>query len=184
MQSRRENLRKARISLEHQLERLTEAYLSGAIALPEYQRRRGELQQRQQMIEQQTEQLQAQADQRVKMSGLIDSVEAFCRRVKAGLAESSFEQKRQLVELLIDRVVVTDDQVEIRYVIPTSPKSVNIRFCQLRSDYFHYPSARFASATLALALLLSVSLIRYMYFIPSRFPLLLYWLSTIAFVQT
>lgn len=142
LQSRRENLRKARVSLEHQLERLTEAYLSSIIGLPEYQRRRSELEQRQQMIEQQAGQLQAQAEQRVQLCGLSESLEAFCRRVKAGLAESSFEQKRQLVKLLIDRVVVTDDQVEIRYVIPTSPKSEQIRFYQLRSDYFHYPSSR------------------------------------------
>lgn len=51
LQSRRENLRKAGVSLEHQLERLTEAYLSGVIPLLEYQRRRGELEQRRQLIE-------------------------------------------------------------------------------------------------------------------------------------
>jgi hypothetical protein len=33
-----------------------------------------------------------------------------------------------LVELVIDRVVVTDDHVEIRYVIPTSPASEQVRF--------------------------------------------------------
>ena len=121
----------------HQLERLTEAYLSGIIPLLEYQRRRGEFEERQRMIGQQGEQLTAQADQRVKLSGLSDSVEAFCRRVQAGLAAATFEQRRQVVELLIDREVVTDDQVKIRYVIPTSPKSENIRFCHLRSDYFY-----------------------------------------------
>jgi hypothetical protein len=29
--------------------------------------------------------------------------------------------------------------VEIRYVIPTSPSSEHIRFCHLRTDYFHAP---------------------------------------------
>ena len=111
LQARRETLRKAAVSLEHQLERLTEAYLGGVIPLVEYQRRRRELEQRQQMIERQAEQLQSQTDHRVKLSELAESVEAFCHRVQAGLAASSFEQRRQLVELLIDRVVVTDDQV-------------------------------------------------------------------------
>ena len=36
------------------------------------------------------------------------------------LFEATFEQKRLVVELLIDRVVVTNGEVEIRYVIPTS----------------------------------------------------------------
>ena len=39
-------------------------------------------------------------------------------------------------ELLIDRVVVTDGEVEIRSVIPTQPNSEHVRFCQLRKDYF------------------------------------------------
>lgn len=68
--------------------------------------------------------------------GLVRSIQEFCQRMQCGLANASFEQKRQLIELLIDRVVVTNGEVEIRYVIPTSPKSEQVRFCQLRSDYF------------------------------------------------
>ncbi len=56
-----------------------------------------------------------------------------------GLSEATFEQKRQLIELVVDRVVVTGEEVEIRYVIPTSPKGETIRFCQLRLDYFNPP---------------------------------------------
>jgi hypothetical protein len=36
-----------------------------------------------------------------------------------------------LVELLIDRVVVYDEQVEIRYVVPNNPDGPQIPFCQL-----------------------------------------------------
>jgi len=46
------------------------------------------------------------------------------------------------VELLIDRVIVTAEEVEIRYVIPTDPSSEHVRFCHLRSDYLHNPPAR------------------------------------------
>jgi site-specific DNA recombinase len=42
--------------------------------------------------------------------------------------------------LLIDRVVVTDADVEIRYVLPTSSESEHVRFCHLRKDYFDDPS--------------------------------------------
>ena len=55
------------------------------------------------------------------------SAAAFCQRVQAGLADATFAQKRQLIELLIDRVVVTDGEVEIRYVIPTTrPASTSV----------------------------------------------------------
>jgi len=38
------------------------------------------------------------------------------------LDKLTFAQHRQLVALLIDRVIVNDTQVEIRYVVPTGPK--------------------------------------------------------------
>jgi site-specific DNA recombinase len=46
------------------------------------------------------------------------------------------------VLLLIDRVIVTDAEVEIRYVLPTSPDSEHVRFCHLRKDYFDHPPPR------------------------------------------
>jgi hypothetical protein len=39
------------------------------------------------------------------------------------------------VELLIDRVIVNDTQVEIRYVVPTGPKGETTPFCHLCLDY-------------------------------------------------
>jgi site-specific DNA recombinase len=44
------------------------------------------------------------------------------------------------VELLIDRVIVTDGEVEIRYVMPTDRASEQVRFCHLRLDYRTRPS--------------------------------------------
>src|SRR5258708_30154790 len=70
---------------------------------------------------------------------MVQSIEAFCQRVQQGINEATFEEKRQFMELLIDRVVVTGEEVEIRYVIPTSSRSEQIRFCHLRLDYFHGP---------------------------------------------
>jgi site-specific DNA recombinase len=39
------------------------------------------------------------------------------------------------VEWLVARVIVTNGEVEIRYVIPTTPDREAKRFCQLCSDY-------------------------------------------------
>src|SRR6266700_2744484 len=46
LHARRENLRKARVSVEQQMERLTDAYLANVLELEEYKRRRQELEQR------------------------------------------------------------------------------------------------------------------------------------------
>jgi site-specific DNA recombinase len=136
LQARRENLRKARVSIEHQMERLTEAYLAGVVPLEEYKRRRPELQQRLEGLATQLRQLEASVNKHVELAGIAQSMEEFCQRVSSGLEQASFEQKRHLVELLIDRVVVTNEEVEIRYVIPTSPNGEQTRFCHLRSNYF------------------------------------------------
>jgi site-specific DNA recombinase len=74
---------------------------------------------------------------RDELAAQVQSIESFCQRVQQGLDQATFEQKRQLIELLVDRVVVTGEEVEIRYVIPLSPRSEQIRFCHLRLDYFN-----------------------------------------------
>jgi len=131
LQARRENLRKARVSVEQQMERLTDAYLAKVLDLDEYKRRRQELEQRLQGIAEQVRHLEVDVHHHDELSAMVESIEGFCQRVTQGLADATFEQKRQLIELLVDRVVVTGNEVEIRYVIPTSQSSEHVRFCHL-----------------------------------------------------
>jgi site-specific DNA recombinase len=135
LQARQQGLRRGQASLGQQLERLTEAYLTGVVMLDEYRRRRIGLEHRQQQLEDQARQLEAQADRQQELAKLSHSIGEFCQRVQQGLAKASFEQRRSLVELLIDRVIVTDGEVEIRYVMPTDRTSEQVRFCHLRLDY-------------------------------------------------
>jgi site-specific DNA recombinase len=104
--------------------------------LAEYQRRRADLDSKLQGMHDLEKQLVHQVDRQNELSGLTAPIEAFCRRVQTGLDNASFEMKRKLVELLIDRVIVKNENVEIRYVIPTSPAGEHVRFCHLRKDYF------------------------------------------------
>jgi hypothetical protein len=126
---------------QHRWNGSTFAYLAGVFPMEEYRRRRQELEQRLAALDQQNRLLQAQIHQQREISGMCEALTAFCQRIQAGLAEATFDEMRQLVELLIDRVIVTMDEVEIRYVIPTSPRSEHIRFCHLHTDYFglHIP---------------------------------------------
>jgi site-specific DNA recombinase len=135
LQARKMQLRKARTNLSGQLERLTEAYLAGVLPLVEYKRRRQEMEQRLAALDNQAHQMEMSIQQQMEVATLSHSMTDFCHRVRCGLEQATFEQKRQLVELLIDRVVVTGEEVEIRYVIPTSPQSERVRFCHLLTDY-------------------------------------------------
>jgi site-specific DNA recombinase len=134
--ARRTNLQHAATEIAGQIERLTEAYLARVLELAEYKRRRGELEQRQASLEQQAQQLLAQVERQHEIVGLTTAVTEFCTRVQTGVAQADFAARRAVVELLIDRVIVTGEEVEIRYVIPTSRRSEQVRFCYLRLDYF------------------------------------------------
>jgi site-specific DNA recombinase len=134
-QARRANLRRARAGLHQQIERLTEAYLAGLVPLEEYQRRRRESEGRLQALDGRERELVNEADRQGEAARLAVHVEAFCRRVRAGLDGADFGGKRELLELLIDRVVVTGEVVEIRYAIPTAPEGERKPFCRLRTDY-------------------------------------------------
>jgi site-specific DNA recombinase len=135
LQARQMTIQQALNQVERQQTRLLEAYLAEVIELATFERSRTSLQRQQESLQVQRRELAAIAEQHIELSALADSIEQFCAQVRLGLAEASFTQRRALVELLIDRVVVTNSEVEIHYVIPTSPESVKVRFCHLRKAY-------------------------------------------------
>ena len=106
-QARRERLRQGKASLTGQLDRLTEAYLGGVVPLAEYRRRRGDLEARGSALAEQEARLAGESERLDEVLGLAATLESFCERVSAGLEGATFDQRRQLVELLVDRVVVT-----------------------------------------------------------------------------
>src|SRR3982751_900098 len=135
LQARRQALRRGQAGVQQQMERLTEAYVASIVSLEEYRRRRLDLEQKAQSLAAQVQQLKGQVDRQGEVARVGLSMEEFCRRVREGLDQATCEQKRQLIEWLVVRVIVTDGEVEIRYAIPTSPAREGTRFCQLRADY-------------------------------------------------
>jgi len=139
LQARQATIRQALGQLDRQQQRLLDAYLAEIITLAELHRKRQDLDRRHATLLTQQRQLDATAGQRLELQAIADGIERFCQTVRAGLATATFEQRRLLAELLIDRVIVTGDQVEIRYVLPTSPRGRTALLCQLRKDHLHVP---------------------------------------------
>jgi site-specific DNA recombinase len=140
LHARRATLRQALGQLERQQQRLLDAYLAEVVGLAELERKRQELDRRRATLLAQRRQLDAIAEQQLELRAVADGIEAFCQTVRTGLATATFAQRRLLVELLIDRVIVTDGEVEIRYVLPTSPDGPHPPFCQLRKDHLDAPA--------------------------------------------
>jgi site-specific DNA recombinase len=135
LQSRKQTLTKSLRQLERQQERLLEVYLGEVIEREEFQRKRKELRDTQNALQRQLRQLEAQVQKQLDVVELAAGIGYFCERIQPTLSTLTFQQRRELVTLLIDRVIVDDEKVEIRYVIPTSPTGEEKRFCHLRTDY-------------------------------------------------
>ena len=105
------------------------------VPLAEYERRRRDVSTRLLALDRQEHELVHDVERQGETADLAAHAEAFCRRVREGLASADFDRKRALLELLIDRVIVTDGAVEIRYVVPTGPDGEREPFWRLRTDY-------------------------------------------------
>jgi site-specific DNA recombinase len=145
LQAKRNAICQALASLGRQQERLLEVYLAEIILREEFERKRQELTQTQNGLRQQLRQLEYQAQKQIETLTLANNIQEFCKRIQPTLDNLDFEQRRKLVELLIDRVIVDDEKVEIRYVIPTGPNGETTRFCNLRTDYLNPHSATIKS---------------------------------------
>jgi site-specific DNA recombinase len=141
LRRRQATLRHVRASVTRQRQRLLEAYLAEVIDLTAFQRQDRVLAQQAADLLAREREVAAHGEQLHQVSAIAQSMTTVLQRLHASLDQASFQQRRQLVELLIDRVVVTDGKVEIRYVIPTTPGSTKTRFCHLRSDYFQVEAA-------------------------------------------
>jgi len=136
LRRRQATLRSVRAGVARQRQRLLEAYLAEVIDLACFQHQDRALAGQQADLLAREREVAAQGERLAQVSAITQSMTKVLDQLRAGLGQAGFEQRRQLVELLIDRVVVTDGQVEIRYVIPTTDHSTKTRFCHLRTDYF------------------------------------------------
>jgi transposase len=141
LQTRQANLRRGRAALNQQLERLTKAYLAAVLPLDEYERRRREVERRLLALDAQEQALRRDTMQHDQISQLAAHAEAFCQRLQNGLVDAEFDRNRALLELLVDRVIVTNGHVEIRYVVPTGPDGARQPFWRLRTDYYGWFAA-------------------------------------------
>jgi site-specific DNA recombinase len=117
---RRRQLQRARQKVERQIERLVDAFTAEVLTLEELKVRRAGLQERVGLLAQQERELRLQHQQQVRLAELSANVEELCQTVGAGLQTLDFAGRRKIIELLVDRVILSHDDVEIRYAMPLS----------------------------------------------------------------
>lgn len=98
--------------------RLIDLYQAGLIDQPELQRRAKEVDTRRSDLTQQRQALQEQRAELAQDNRLRHRVTAFAERAATALEGLNFEQRQQLLRLVIDEVHVTGWNVDIRLRIP------------------------------------------------------------------
>jgi len=98
--------------------RLLDAYQAEVISLEELTERRRQLDGQRCGLERQLEQQRDLRRQRAEAQELLLDLAAFCERVRGRLDEASFAEKQAILQLVVERVIVHEDNLEIRHVIP------------------------------------------------------------------
>jgi site-specific DNA recombinase len=98
--------------------RLADLYQSGLLELSEVQRRARDVDIRHRSLTEQRDGLIAQRQQLAVDNRLQQRVSDFARRAAVGIDKLTFEQRQQLLRLIVDHVRVTGWQVEIHLRIP------------------------------------------------------------------
>ena len=117
-------LQRREAELQRQVERLVDAYAAGALSLEELLTRRGRLDARLAAVGREAAALAATADHHQRLDAVATQLEAFRATLARGLETADFARRREIVELLIERVVVDAPQVEIRYALPLGGTAV------------------------------------------------------------
>ncbi|KAA0576147.1 recombinase family protein [Azospirillum sp. B21] len=98
--------------------RLLDAYQAEVISLEELTERRQQLADQRRALDHQLEQQRDLRRQRTKAQEIFTDLTAFCERIHGRLETASFADKQAIVQLVIERIIVHDDHLEIRHVIP------------------------------------------------------------------
>jgi site-specific DNA recombinase len=104
--------------LDREEQRLLDAYQAEAIDLDELKQRREQINSRKHLLSLQRDQEQRLRSERQTAKEVWADLTAFCERVRSRLDEATLAERQRILQLLIDRVIVGEDSLEIRHVIP------------------------------------------------------------------
>lgn len=101
--------------------RLIDTYTEGFIDKNEFEPRIRRLRQRQADLEEKLQQLNQEVTQQQHLRLLITQLEDFATKVTDGLQTADWHTKRELIRTLVQRVEITQDDVNLVFRVPSSP---------------------------------------------------------------
>ena len=106
-------------AVKRQHERLLDLYQNEQLEKPSYLERKQRLQEEQKNIQARLLQFEREAQSEQIKQELIDDFDQFCQRIRENLANPSFDVQQEVIRLLIDHVVVGENEIVIKHIVPT-----------------------------------------------------------------
>lgn len=102
-----------------QEDRMTDAYRNEAIELDRYKAEMNQLSDRRKGLEKQQAELDRQQAQEESRQSALEHLERFCEQVSVGLGTLTFEERQQLLRLVVEKAIVKDNSVRVETIIPS-----------------------------------------------------------------
>jgi site-specific DNA recombinase len=114
--------------LKTQQDRMTDAYINEAMELPDYKKLMDDARAEIGRLEGRQEEMEGLKKRRTSEAEAISKLEGFCERVSEGLETLTFEERQELLRLIVERILVDGTNVIVEAVIPThEPTGANVR---------------------------------------------------------
>ncbi len=103
---------------EKQIQRLVDAYQIEIITMKDLDGRKNNLERKISQVQGQIRDIQTAEKEETNNKKIFESIETFCDTIKQGIEHASFDDKRRIIELLVEEIVVTNGKVDIHHIIP------------------------------------------------------------------
>jgi len=108
-------------ALDREVTRLVDAYQAEVIELTELAERRRRIDDHGRMLRERMREIAQQRSERSAELRLLEGVDAFCTSIQEAMEEPSFPIQQKVLQLVVNRIVVEDNQVIIEHVVPSGP---------------------------------------------------------------
>lgn len=102
----------------HAIDRLVDAYQAGVISLDELRGRRERLEESKQQCQARIARSEHANEQALAERRVIDEVKDLKARLRQGLERCSWQDRREIVTLLVERIDVEESTVRVHYIVP------------------------------------------------------------------
>ncbi len=98
--------------------RLIDAYQAEVITLDELRERRERLQAQREALAREQARRERQRQASTRAREVLTDLTAFCARVSQRLDAATFAERQAILQLLVEKIVVGEETLEIRHVLP------------------------------------------------------------------